>query len=546
MEEGSRVSINQLLRVTLLSSEWRSSKGGLSTISRKLAIELAKHHNVEVCVYLPECSEEDKKVAGSHSVQLIEAEKRPGYEKIDWLASLPKNHLPHCVIGHGLHLGKQIPLIKEHHDCKWIQVVHTDPEELGKYKSYEEAISKGEQKHQAEVKLCELADQVVAVGPKLADAYSRHLRFSGKDQDVINLTPSIFTEFCNVQQATEERNTFCVLVFGRGDNEDFKLKGYDIAVQAVAELDDTSYQLMFVGAPAGKEDEVATKLLEYGIRQRQLTVRRFKESREELAKLFCSVDLTIMPSRTEGFGLTALEALSAGLPVLVSGNSGLGDALETVPSGSYHVVDSEDTKEWAKAIKNVRQKGREVRLEDANLLREKFAAKYSWEKQCGSLVKKMWHLTFGSVEGGEGPAKKGKQWLPGAATQSSHHRKGSTKRGRDSQGSPDQSPAGPPKKPRIDSVKDGQVSDEDMENLAEQLGDEWVKLGRRLKVSHVILRGLSRNTQLYPDLSLKACEMLSKWRNREGDSATYQVLYEALCHEHVGRKDLAQTICCHK
>jgi len=123
---------------------------------------------------------------------------------------------------------------------------------------------------------------------------------------------------------------------------------------------------------------------------------------------------------------------------------------------------------------------------------------------------------------------------------------GSTKRGRDSQGSPDQSPADPPKKPRTDSVKDGQVSDEDMENLAEQLGDEWVKLGRRLKVSHAILRGLSRNTQLYPDLSLKAYEMLSKWRNREGDSATYQVLYEALCHEHVGRKDLAQTICCHK
>ena len=391
------MSTNQLLRVTLLSSEWRSSKGGLSTISRELAIELAKHPNVEVCVYLPKCSEEDKNVAASQSVKLIEAEEVPGLDPVLWLSSVPPNHAMDCIVGHGVPLGQQIPLIKQHHDCKWIQVVHTTPEELGMYKSYDEAISKGEQKHQAEVKLCELADQVVAVGPKLADAYSRYLRFSRKDQDVITLTPSIFTEFHSIKQASEERGTFCVLIFGRGDSEDFKLKGYDIAVQAVTELKDASYQLMFVGAPAGKEDEVAAKLLEHGISPSQLTVRRFKESREELANLFCEVDLAIMPSRTEGFGLTALEALSAGLPVLVSGNSGLGDALKKVPSGFSHIVDSEDPKEWAKAIKIVRQKGREVRLEDANLLREKFGAKYSWQKQCGDLVEKILHLTFGKI-----------------------------------------------------------------------------------------------------------------------------------------------------
>ena len=265
------------------------------------------------------------------------------------------------------------------------------------YKSYEEAIFRGEQKHQAEVKLCELADQVVAVGPKLADAYSRYLRFSSKDQDVINLTPSILTEFRSVQQATEERKTFCVLVFGRGDGEDFKLKGYDIAVQAVAKLEDSSYHLIFVGAPAGKEDEVAGKLVQHGIPQSQLTVRRFKESRDELAKLFCEVDLALMPSRTEGFGLTALEALSAGLPVLVSGNSGLGDTLKEVPSGFSHVVDSEDPKEWARAIKVVRKKSREVRLKEANLLREQYTLQYSWQKQCDCLVKKMLHLSFGKI-----------------------------------------------------------------------------------------------------------------------------------------------------
>ena len=387
---------NRTLKVTLLSSEWKSSKGGLSTINRELAIQLAKQPNVEVSVYLPQCSEEDKKVARSHNVQLIEADKLPGYDPIDWLAFVPENHAMDCIIGHGVHLGRQIPLIKRQHShCKWIQVVHTVPEELGMFKCYADAISKGEKKHQIEVELCERADQVVAVGPKLADAYSRYLRSCQKDQDVLKLTPSIFTEFSDVKQATEERKTFSVLVFGRGDSEDFKLKGYDIAARAIAELEEKSYQLMFAGAPSGKEVEVAEKLMQCGIPRSQLIVRCFNESREWLAKLFCEVDLAIMPSRTEGFGLTALEALSAGLPILVSGNSGLGEALRKVPNGSNCVVDSEDPKDWAKEIRAIRQKDRDVRLEESKLLCEKYLVKYNWHESCSVLVEKMCHLTFG-------------------------------------------------------------------------------------------------------------------------------------------------------
>ena len=51
---------------------------------------------------------------------------------------------------------------------------------------------RGEKKHQAEVKLCEKADQVVAVGPKLAEAY---LRACGKDQDVLNPNPGFSSKW---------------------------------------------------------------------------------------------------------------------------------------------------------------------------------------------------------------------------------------------------------------------------------------------------------------------------------------------------------------
>ena len=389
-------STSRKLRITLLSSEWRSTKGGLSTINRELAIQLAKHPSVEVSVYLPQCSEEDKRVAAKHNVHLIEAEKMPGYDPVDWLSFLPKDHAVDCVIGHGAVLGRQVQGIKrDRPHCKWIQVVHTAPEELGMYKGYEERISKGEEKHQVEVELCKLAYQVVAVGRKLADAFSGYLRSCEKHQEVLNLTPGIFSEFADVKQASQEIGSFSVLVFGRGDTEDFQLKGYDIAAQAIAELKDTTYKLVFVGATGGEEEKVADLLLKHGIDRSQLRVRRFDESREKLARLFCEVDLAIMPSRTEGFGLAALEALSAGLPVLVSANSGLGEALRKVSYGSYSVVDSEDPKDWANGIRVARQKDRKIRLDESKILSETYAKVYNWQDHCNRLVEIMRNISRG-------------------------------------------------------------------------------------------------------------------------------------------------------
>ena len=42
-----------------------------------------------------------------------------------------------------------------------------------------------------------------------------------------------------------------------------------------------------------------------------------------------------MPSRTDGFGFTGLEAFSAGIPVIVRKNSGFEEALGSVPIGFF-------------------------------------------------------------------------------------------------------------------------------------------------------------------------------------------------------------------
>ena len=381
------------VKVTILASEWGSSKGGLSTINRELAIQLAKFPDVEITFFLPQCSEQDKKEALGHNITIVKATRRPGYEELEWLSFPPEDLQIDVIVGRGVKLGRQAQVIRESRKCKWVQVVHTNPEELGMFKSYPNPISKGEEKHNVEVELCEMANFVVGVGPKLSEAFRSYLRGCKKDQTVLEFTPGVCDEFLSVEQVAEERKLRSILVFGRGDAEDFELKGFDIAARAVATLPDT--HLVFVGAPDGKHEEIAQRLLGCDIPASRLKVRGYVKNRESLKRLLCEVDLVLMPSRTEGFGLTGLEALSAGLPVLVSKNSGFGEALSKVAFGSSVVIDSEDPEVWAAAMKNIWGKERQSRLEEAEVLRDSYKKKYSWAKQSKNLLDKMISLVQG-------------------------------------------------------------------------------------------------------------------------------------------------------
>ena len=181
------------LKVTLLGSEWNSSAGGLSTFNRKLAIHLSKHPKVEVSLLVPEgtCKDKDKREAQKCGVTVVEAKKWPGYDPFAWLSFPPQDLRTDIVVGHGVKLGRPCQVIRDSArfpNCKWLQVVHTAPEDLSKYKTYVDPISKGERKHEVEVDLCKLADLVVPVGPRLEEIYSSYLQRCKKDHDVFSIT----------------------------------------------------------------------------------------------------------------------------------------------------------------------------------------------------------------------------------------------------------------------------------------------------------------------------------------------------------------------
>ena len=231
------------------------------------------------------------------------------------------------------------------------------------------------------------------IGPKTTDGLSASLRPKGKQ--VFNLTPGIISEFSNLTHATNDGRNFRVLLVG-GDNPDnFQEEGLKLAAETMAELNDKSYHLIYVGGRKETEKQFANLFQQCGVPKRQLTIRSLPKTKQEWKDLFCEVDLAIMPSGDKEFGLEALLALSAGLPVLVHGESGFGEALSELTFGTSAIVESDDAREWASRIKKIREKDRKTRLKEAAKLCSNYDEKYSWEKQLIPLVAMMFSMVFG-------------------------------------------------------------------------------------------------------------------------------------------------------
>ena len=103
--------------------------------------------------------------------------------------------------------------------------------------------------------------------------------------------------------------------------------------------------------------------------------------------------MVALPSRTEGFGLVALEAISADTNVLVSKRAGISRVLQTVEGGNSVIVKlPNNPDEWADRIQQLSNQTLQERRERAVYLRKSYAEKYCWEEECRnllSLIKKL-------------------------------------------------------------------------------------------------------------------------------------------------------------
>ena len=132
------------------------------------------------------------------------------------------------------------------------------------------------------------------------------------------------------------------------------LKGPDVAIRTLAELDRADAQLLIVGGASGiegdAESEQAHALVdELGLHDRVHFVA--PQPHHILSTYYRAADVVLVPSRSESFGLVALEAAACGVPVVASAVGGLLSLVDDRRTG--RLIDGRDPTDYAKAIAEI-------------------------------------------------------------------------------------------------------------------------------------------------------------------------------------------------
>jgi D-inositol-3-phosphate glycosyltransferase len=135
------------------------------------------------------------------------------------------------------------------------------------------------------------------------------------------------------------------------------LKGPDVAIQAVAGLRERGYpnaKLIIVGGASGREGDIETERAhdlvdELGMHDQIEFVP--PQAHHILSTYYRAADVVIVPSRSESFGLVALEAAACGVPVVASAVGGL---LSLVDDGiTGRLIEGRNPRRYADAIAEI-------------------------------------------------------------------------------------------------------------------------------------------------------------------------------------------------
>jgi glycosyltransferase involved in cell wall biosynthesis len=306
------------LRILAFITMWDPNAGGVVAVNRQLCEALAAEgHDVYVRVgHTPP----DIRIDGIHLIgpRVVDPGIDSRYQLVGGYEDLPGQI--DAVIGHSRFSGPAARQVRDevYPGAELVHFVHMAPEALGRVQGKPpEVIAENVT---IERDLVQHADLAVGVGPRLADevrSLAQQGSADGHMPVVHELTPGV--EIVDRVPHTGQDPLKIVYLLGRADDAQ---KGVIQAAEMVRSLGPENARLVVRG--------VDPKLVE--AQQRQLSeiagapvdVRPYSIVHAELVSDLQEADVLVMPSRAEGFGLVALEAAGAGVPVLVPSTSGAG------------------------------------------------------------------------------------------------------------------------------------------------------------------------------------------------------------------------------
>lgn len=149
---------------------------------------------------------------------------------------------------------------------------------------------------------------------------------------------------CNLENYKKELNIqdddFVILSTG----ELSKRKNHQVIIKAVHDLNNSHIKYLIVGK--GDEEEYLKSLIAKYHLENNVSLLGYRTDVPNLLKI---ADIFAFPSKREGLGLAAIEAMSSGLPIITSNINGINDYSQNLVTGFS--VNPDDDINFAKAIK---------------------------------------------------------------------------------------------------------------------------------------------------------------------------------------------------
>ncbi len=163
-------------------------------------------------------------------------------------------------------------------------------------------------------------------------------------------------------------------------------KGHEIFFHAITSIRrrvDANVIFLVVGGPSAGEEEYGNFLKKIIVEMDLQDSIIFTGQRSDVQRLFSAMDIYVMPSDKESFGISLLEAMCSGLPVVATS---VGGPLEVVEEGvSGFLVPPRDPVRLAEAIVRLVQDG-DLRRRLGRRARERIEGHFSEEAMVDGLL----------------------------------------------------------------------------------------------------------------------------------------------------------------
>lgn len=162
------------------------------------------------------------------------------------------------------------------------------------------------------------------------------------------------------------------------------LKGVDVAVEALHHLGDPTAQLLVVGGASGLEGTAEVTRVRALVEQLGLTSQVHfidPQPHHELSTYYRAADVCLVPSRSESFGLVALEAAACGTPVVAAAVGGLLSLVENGRTG--YLIDERDPALYASRVRTILQDPRHAAALSRHSV--ELASHYTWSTTAARL-----------------------------------------------------------------------------------------------------------------------------------------------------------------